>query len=69
MSAHCRYMICFTTYTNGWESHMATWKRGKDFAGARYGNPDDLAFRVEVAPDDTNYVQYAGFRCAADQVR
>jgi eukaryotic-like serine/threonine-protein kinase len=37
--------------------------------GSQYGNPLDLAFRVQVAPDDPNYVPYAGFRCAADQVR
>jgi formylglycine-generating enzyme required for sulfatase activity len=36
--------------------------------GVRYSLPYDLAFRLEVAPTDTNYVQYAGFRCAADQV-
>lgn len=37
--------------------------------GARYGTPYDLAFRAQAAPADANYVQYAGFRCAADQVR
>ena len=38
--------------------------------GARYSNPvPDLAFRVEVGPDDTIYVPYAGFRCAAEQVK
>jgi eukaryotic-like serine/threonine-protein kinase len=37
--------------------------------GGRYGNPVDLAYRLPVAPDDTNYIQYAGFRCAADQVQ
>ena len=37
--------------------------------GARYGTPYDLAFRVEVAPDDIEYIQFSGFRCAADQVR
>ena len=36
--------------------------------GVRYSLPYDLAFRLEVAPTDTNYVQYAGFRCAANQV-
>ncbi|HLF74659.1 MAG TPA: SUMF1/EgtB/PvdO family nonheme iron enzyme [Anaerolineales bacterium] len=36
--------------------------------GARFGTPYDLAFRVEVTPDDTIYVPYAGFRCAADRV-
>ena len=38
--------------------------------GGRYGIPIlDLAYRVPLAPDDTRYVQYAGFRCAADQVK
>ena len=37
--------------------------------GGRYGVPVDLAFRVEVGPDDTKYAPFAGFRCAADQVR
>ncbi|MCI0554030.1 MAG: protein kinase [Anaerolineae bacterium] len=37
--------------------------------GARYSTPYDLAFRLEVPLDDTNFGQYAGFRCAADQVR
>jgi formylglycine-generating enzyme required for sulfatase activity len=36
--------------------------------GGRFGNPHDLAYRLAVAPDDQT-VQYAGFRCAADQVR
>jgi formylglycine-generating enzyme required for sulfatase activity len=36
--------------------------------GVRYGTPYDLAFRLEAAPTDTNYVQYAGFRCAASLV-
>lgn len=36
--------------------------------GVRYGLPYDLAFRLEVAPTDANYVQHAGFRCAASQV-
>ncbi len=37
--------------------------------GARFSTPYDLAFRLEVPPNDTQNVQYAGFRCAADQVR
>jgi len=41
----------------------------KILRGGRYGNAYDLAYRLPVAPDDTNSVQYAGFRCAADQVR
>jgi len=41
----------------------------KILRGGRFGNPQDLAYRVAVAPDDPRYTQYAGFRCAADQVR
>jgi serine/threonine protein kinase len=38
--------------------------------GGRFGIPIlDLAYRVPLPLDDTRYVQYAGFRCAADQVR
>ncbi|HJQ14715.1 MAG TPA: bifunctional serine/threonine-protein kinase/formylglycine-generating enzyme family protein [Anaerolineales bacterium] len=37
--------------------------------GARYGTPYDLAFRLEVPPNDTQNIPFAGFRCAADQVR
>jgi formylglycine-generating enzyme required for sulfatase activity len=36
--------------------------------GGRFSNPVDLAYRLPVAADDA-IVQYAGFRCAADQVR
>lgn len=37
--------------------------------GSRFSTPYDLAFRLEVSPGNTTDVQYAGFRCAADQVR
>jgi serine/threonine-protein kinase len=38
--------------------------------GGRYGLPVlDLAYRLKVPAGDTRYVRYAGFRCAADQVR
>jgi serine/threonine protein kinase len=37
--------------------------------GTGYGNVLDLAFRLQIAPDDPNYVPQAGFRCATDQVR
>jgi eukaryotic-like serine/threonine-protein kinase len=37
--------------------------------GGRYGLLLDLSYRLAVAPDDSRYVKYAGFRCAADQVR
>jgi eukaryotic-like serine/threonine-protein kinase len=41
----------------------------KILRGSQFGNPLDLAFRLQVAPDDPNYVPQAGFRCAADQVK
>jgi eukaryotic-like serine/threonine-protein kinase len=41
----------------------------KILRGGRFSNPVDLAYRLPVAPDDTAYIQYAGFRCAADQVK
>ena len=38
--------------------------------GGRYGLPiNDLAYRLAVVAGDTRYIKYAGFRCAADQVR
>jgi formylglycine-generating enzyme required for sulfatase activity len=38
--------------------------------GGRFGLPVvDLAYRLPLAPDDTRYLKYIGFRCAADQVR
>jgi eukaryotic-like serine/threonine-protein kinase len=38
--------------------------------GGRFGLPVvDLAYRLGVAQGDTRYLKYAGFRCAADQVR
>ena len=37
--------------------------------GGRFGLPQDLAYRLAVAPDDNRYVKFSGFRCAASQVR
>jgi formylglycine-generating enzyme required for sulfatase activity len=37
--------------------------------GGRYGNLQDLAYRLVIEPGDTRYIKYAGFRCAADQVK
>jgi serine/threonine protein kinase len=34
--------------------------------GGRYGNIQDLAYRVVVTPNDERYLKYIGFRCAAD---
>jgi hypothetical protein len=41
----------------------------KILRGGRYGLLLDLSYRLPVAPEDTRYLKYAGFRCAADQVR
>jgi formylglycine-generating enzyme required for sulfatase activity len=41
----------------------------KILRGGRYGLLLDLSYRLPVAPEDTRYIKYAGFRCAADQVR
>ena len=52
------------------EPYVSTPDGSKILRGGRFGLPIlDLAYRVSVAPDDARYVQYAGFRCAADQVR
>jgi serine/threonine protein kinase len=37
--------------------------------GGRYGNLQDLAYRLVIEPGNTIYTKYAGFRCAADEVR
>jgi len=42
----------------------------KILRGGRFGLPIlELSYRLSVASDDTRYVKYAGFRCAADQVK
>jgi formylglycine-generating enzyme required for sulfatase activity len=37
--------------------------------GGRYGNAQDLAYRISVVPNDPAYMKYAGFRCATDHVQ
>jgi len=37
--------------------------------GGRFGNAQDLAYRVAAASEDPVYIKFAGFRCAADQVK
>jgi eukaryotic-like serine/threonine-protein kinase len=59
---------------NVWEwvgEPYASGQAGDKFLhGGRYGLPiNDLAYRLAVVPGDTRYIKYAGFRCAADQVR
>ena len=41
----------------------------KILRGGRFGLPQDLAYRLVIAPDDTRYIKFAGFRCATDQVQ
>ena len=41
----------------------------KILRGGRFGNPQDLAYRLPVTPNDPIYVKYAGFRCAADNAQ
>jgi serine/threonine protein kinase len=42
----------------------------KILRGGRFGLPIlDLAYRFSALPDDERYVKFAGFRCAADQVK
>ena len=41
----------------------------KILRGGRFGLPQDLAYRVVLAPDDTRYVKFAGFRCAASRTK
>jgi serine/threonine protein kinase len=64
----------FDMVGNIWEWVGEPYDHGQDgyriLRGGRYGIPIlDLAYRVPVPQDDTRYVQYTGFRCAADQVR
>lgn len=42
----------------------------KILRGGRFGLPIlDLSYRLPITPDDTRYIKFAGFRCAADQVK
>ena len=65
------YMIWWATYGNGLENHMrASPMDQKILRGGRFGLPVlELSYRLSVASDDTRYVKFAGFRCAADQVK
>ena len=63
------YDMLYNVYEWVGEPYGSLAAGNKILRGARFGTPYDLAFRLEVTPDDTNYGQYAGFRCAADQVR
>jgi formylglycine-generating enzyme required for sulfatase activity len=51
------------------EPYAAVQDGYKVLRGGRFGLPQDLAYRLAVAPNDTRYVKFAGFRCAVDQVK
>ena len=58
----------------GWlwvaEPYYASVEAGKRLLrGVRASVPEDLTFRVQVTAENTNYTQYASFRCAASEVR
>jgi serine/threonine-protein kinase len=64
----------FDMVGNVWEWVGEPYSTGQEgiklLRGGRYGLPiNDLAYRLAVAPGDTRYIKFAGFRCAADQVR
>jgi formylglycine-generating enzyme required for sulfatase activity len=64
----------FDLVGNVWEwvgEPYAKAPEGTEFMhGGRFGLPVvDLAYRLGVAQGDTRYIKYAGFRCAADEVR
>ncbi len=37
--------------------------------GSRYGNVQDLAYRIPTVPNDPVYIKFAGFRCAANNTQ
>ncbi|MGZ9220848.1 MAG: protein kinase domain-containing protein [Anaerolineales bacterium] len=52
------------------EPYYASVEAGKKLLrGVRASVPEDLTFRAQVTIENTNYSQYAGFRCATTQVR
>jgi formylglycine-generating enzyme required for sulfatase activity len=63
----------FDMVGNIWEWVGEPYSSGQDglrvLRGGRYGLVLDLAYRLAIAPDDTRYLQYTGFRCAADEVQ
>jgi serine/threonine protein kinase len=62
----------FDMVGNIWEWVGESYVSGQEgyvLRGGRYGLLLDLSYRLAVAPDDTRYLKYAGFRCAADEVQ
>jgi serine/threonine protein kinase len=52
------------------EPYASTPAESKILRGGRFGLPVlELSYRLSVASDDTRYVKFAGFRCAAGQVK
>jgi serine/threonine protein kinase len=52
------------------EPYAAVPAGSKILRGGRFGLPVlDLAYRLSVGSSDTRYLKFAGFRCAADQVK
>jgi serine/threonine protein kinase len=52
------------------EPYANTPTGSKILRGGRFGLPIlELSYRLAVASDDTRYVKFAGFRCAADQIK
>jgi formylglycine-generating enzyme required for sulfatase activity len=52
------------------EPYASTPAGSKILRGGRFGLPIlELSYRLSVASNDTRYVKFAGFRCAADKVQ
>lgn len=63
----------FDLVGNVWEWIAAPYAAVPDgfkvLRGGRFGLPQDLAYRLAVDPAADLYTKYAGFRCAADEVK
>jgi len=72
-SFNVSHFMVYDMVGNVWEwvgEPYSTVQEGyKILRGGRFGIPQDLAYRLAVAPDDERYVKFAGFRCASDQVQ
>ncbi len=51
------------------QAYAATQGGYRVLRGGRFGLTEDLAYRLIVAPDDSRYLKFTGFRCAADHVQ
>jgi formylglycine-generating enzyme required for sulfatase activity len=62
----------FDMVGNIWEwvgESYVSGQQGYILRGGRYGLVLDLSYRLGVPVGDTRYLQYSGFRCAADEVQ